>query len=58
MSNRYFPEITIAEVTDSSSKIPFGKALGPDGVPDMVIMEIEARKPGILCEIFNSCFKY
>ncbi|KAF0692078.1 Uncharacterized protein FWK35_00036809, partial [Aphis craccivora] len=34
-SEQFFPEVNMAEVTEASSKIPLGKAPGPDGIPDM-----------------------
>uniref|UniRef100_A0A2S2P488 Reverse transcriptase domain-containing protein n=1 Tax=Schizaphis graminum TaxID=13262 RepID=A0A2S2P488_SCHGA len=57
-SEQFFPEVNMAEVTEAISKIPLGKAPGPDGIPDMVIKEIAARKPQTLCRIFNLCLKH
>jgi len=52
-----FLEVTCDEVREISWRIPLGKALGPDGVPDMIIKEVAAKKPEILMEVFNFCLK-
>jgi len=57
-SEQFFPEVTMDEVIEASSTIPLGKAPGPDGIPDMVIKEIMARKPQTLSRIFNLCLKH
>lgn len=49
------PEITTAEIKVMVSKTPSGKAPGPDGVPDIIIMNIAKIKPEILSNVFNSC---
>jgi len=48
----------MVEIKGRAAKIPSGKAPGPDGVPDLIIKEIEKIKPEILIDVFNSCLAY
>lgn len=52
-----FPEITCAEILNSSKLIPVGKAPGPDGVPDFIIKRLAISRPEILSNVFNTCIR-
>lgn len=52
-----FQVVTTEELMSAAAKIPRGKAPGIDGIPDMIVKALSIKKPGILIELFNTCFK-
>lgn len=50
-------EFTNEELQEASSRLPSGKATGPDGIPNEVLRWVARRKPRILLETFNACLR-
>lgn len=55
--NYTVPNVTCAEILDICNKVPQGKALEPDGVPDLVVKEVAINRPDIIRDVFNACLE-
>lgn len=51
------PVFTRDEIARCATRLPTGKAPGPDGVPDIVVRELASRRPDVLQEVFNTCLR-
>lgn len=48
-------EVTTSELVELGHALPLGKALGPDGVPDMMVKAVILRKTADLASVLNNC---
>lgn len=50
-------ELTMDELKAMTTKLPFGKAPGPDGIPNEVLSRVARAKPQALLQVFNLCLR-
>jgi len=48
--------LTREELRLAAKRLPAGKASGPDGVPNELLVQVAHLRPDVLLDVFNSCF--
>jgi len=48
-------EFTMVEFLTACKRLPAGKATGPDGIPNEVLLHIARLRPQVLLKTFNAC---
>lgn len=48
-------EFTMVEILTACKRLPAGKATGPDGIPNEVLLHVARLRPQVLLKIFNAC---
>lgn len=53
----HFHPFTLDELKIAATRLPSGKACGPDGIPNEILANIARLKPNILLHVFNNCLR-
>jgi len=48
-------EFTMVEILMACKRLPAGKATGPDGIPNEVLLHVSRLRPQVLLNTFNAC---
>lgn len=47
---------SIGEVLQAVSRLPSGKASGPDGIPNEILIAAVKKRPGLFADMYNKCW--